>query len=456
MSTAAARSHEPDMADLRALGAELIARDRWSRDRVQAFQRARLNELLAHAVERSPYYRDVLGPDAASLPLEQLPTLPKATLVDQFNRIVTDPRLRLEDLERHAKGRDPEAPYLDRYLAFSTSGTSGLRALVVYSEEEFRFWVAVSLRLFARVGITPQTRLVAIGAPNALHITRQLFASFRSGRSGTPELTVLTPLEEIVAALNDYQPEAVVGYTSIAALLAQEQLEGRLRIAPRILGVSSEVLTDEARRWIREAWDIQPTEVYASTETLYIASSMPPHRDLYVYDDLAIVEVVDEENRPVPPGRPGYKLLVTNLVNRIQPLIRYELSDSVIFAAGADPGGLPFSRIAAVDGRSDDILRLPASRGGEIAIHPYRLREPFATLTGVRQYQIVQRAGGLEVRVVLDRSAVPETPERVRTALVRAVTEAGAVPPPLEVTPVEAIAREPGHGAKLKLVKRLE
>jgi phenylacetate-coenzyme A ligase PaaK-like adenylate-forming protein len=277
--------------------------------------------------------------------------------------------------------------YLGTYRVFSTSGTSGLRALIVYSQEEFAQWVATSLRLFARIGITPQTRLVAIGAPSPFHITRQLFAAFRSGRSGTPDLSVLTPVDEIVDALNAYQPEAVLGYASIAALLAEEQLRGRLAIRPRIVGVSSEVLTDEARRAIRQAWNIEPTQVYASTEVLYLASNEPPHPDLHTYDDLVIVEVVDEANRPVPAGRPGYKVLVTNLVNRTQPLIRYELSDSVTVSDEPDPLGLPYGRIARIDGRSDDILELPGRDGGTVAVHPYRLRAPFAPLRDVRQRQ---------------------------------------------------------------------
>jgi putative adenylate-forming enzyme len=444
-----------DMASLQALGAELVARDRWHRERVLAYQRERIDELLAYAAATSPYYREVLGANAAAVPFEQLPTLSKATLVDQFDRIVTDPRLRRSDLELHANGPDAEAPYRGEYRVFSTSGTTGLRSLVVYSEDEFRFWVAVSLRVFARIGITPQTRLVAIGAPNPLHITRQLFAAFRSGRAGTPELSVLTPLDETVAALNTYRPEAIVCYASLASLLAQEQLEGRLRIAPHIVGVSAEVLTDEGRGWIREAWGVEVAQVYSSTETLYIAANAPPHRDLYVFDDLAVVEVVDEENRPVPPGTPGYRVLVTNLVNRTQPLIRYEISDSVTLSDDPGSSRLAYARIAAVDGRSDDILRFPAAAGGQVAVHPYRLREPFATLAEVRQYQIVQRERRLQVRIVLDRSAPSETADRVRTALLGALEDAGALAPPLEVVPVDRIEREPGLGAKLKLVKRL-
>jgi phenylacetate-CoA ligase len=454
MSTHAAISPpETNLTALGTLGAELIARDRWPRERLLELQRERLEELVSHAVAKSPYYRATLGRHAAEAPLAELPTLPKATLVDEFDRIVTDRRIRLADLQAHLDGPDAEALFLGRYLAFATSGTSGLRGLIVYSESEFNHWVAVSLRVFARIGITASTRLVAIGAPHHLHITRRLFLALGSSRPDMPRLSVLTPLDEIVDALNAYRPEAVLTYASIAALLAQEQLEGRLHIEPRIVGVSSEVLTEESRRRIVEAWGVCPTEVYATTETLYIASSTPPHPDLRIYEDLVVVEVVDERNQPVPPGTQGYKVLVTNLVNRTQPLIRYELSDSVVLAGGPDPAGLPFRRIARIDGRSDDIVRLPGIAGGEVAVHPYRLRLPFSELAEVCQYQIVHDEKGLHIRIVLQPAAPPDMCRRVRAAVLETLREAGALAPQIDVIEVDVIEREPGHAAKLKLVK---
>ena len=147
-------------------------------------------------------------------------------------------------------------------------------------------------------------------------------------------------------------------------------------------------------------------------------------------------------------------MLVTNLVNRTQPLIRCELADSVTLAAGPDPTGLPYRRIASIDGRSDDILRFPGAAGGEVAVHPYRLRAPFTALGDVRQYQIVQHERHLQVRIVLQAAAGRDTAARVHAALVESLEAAGAVPPPIEVVPVEAIERESGHAAKLKLVKR--
>src|SRR5262249_13451739 len=93
--TTAATLDTPEPATLVAHARDLLERDRWSRDRLHEHQQERLRSLLAHAVAHSPYYRDTLGPDAVDAELEELPTLPKPRLMEQFDRVVTDPRLRL-------------------------------------------------------------------------------------------------------------------------------------------------------------------------------------------------------------------------------------------------------------------------------------------------------------------------------------------------------------------------
>jgi phenylacetate-CoA ligase len=116
--TATSTAASSDQTDrLRALAGEQLARDHWPRDRLQAWQGERLRSLLRHAATASPYYREVLGPDAATgdVPLAELPTLPKATLMDNFDRIVTDPRLRRTEVEAHLTGADPGRPLLGRY-----------------------------------------------------------------------------------------------------------------------------------------------------------------------------------------------------------------------------------------------------------------------------------------------------------------------------------------------------
>jgi phenylacetate-coenzyme A ligase PaaK-like adenylate-forming protein len=443
------------MTDPRAIVRELLTHTTWSATQLAEHQRRRLAALLRFAVTTSPYYRRVLGPRAADTPLDQLPTLSKATLMEQFDDIVTDRRLRRAALEAHLAGPDAAQP-LDDYLVLSTSGSTGRPGIVVYAAEEMAVAVAGLMRAMVLFGVRPDTRLVGIGAPSALHISRHLVAGLLAGRpSLAPRLSVTTPIPQLVEALNAFQPEAFPTNASIAALLAEEQLAGRLAIAPRIVACTSEVLTADMRTRIRQAWSAELHELYATTEAAVLASTSPQQVGLHLWEDLAIVEVVDADNRPVPPGVPGHKVLVTNLVNRIQPLIRYELSDSVTLAEVADSTGWPFRRIAAIEGRSDDIVELPAADGGTIALHPLHLRAPFAGFPDVVQYQIVHDERGFSASVVLRPDAPLDTARRVQVALVRRLAEAGAIAPPITVTPVMHIDHEGGHAGKFAVVKSL-
>jgi phenylacetate-coenzyme A ligase PaaK-like adenylate-forming protein len=445
-----------DAARTSTLADELLAHDRWSRDELLAYQHERLQELVAHAVASSPYYREAFGPDAASgrLVLADLPTLPKATLMEQFDRIVTDPRLTLAAVEAHAVGPDPAALLLGRYHVFATSGSSGLRGLFVQTAEEFETWVAAAFRHARRAGIDLADRPLGIGAPTPLHITRKLFAALGARGGGRPDLPVTTPLPELVDALNGDRSRTILTNPAVACLLAEEQLQGQLAIAPRHVVLAGEVLTDDVRRRIDDAWGLRPFEVYASTEALILASESRDHVGLHVSEDLVVLEVVDERGRQVPEGLPGHKVLITSLVNRALPLIRYELSDTVTLASGPDPHGRPYRRIERVDGRNDEVLRFPAASGGDVAVLPYQLRSPFTGFPEVLQYQVVLEEHRLAVRVVVRSDAPDDVPTQVGAALRVQLEEAGAVCPPIEVERVAVIERERGS-AKLKLVKSL-
>ena len=198
-----ATASPPSQLDrVRGLLGELLAHDAWSRERVLAHQRARLRALLEHAVTSSPYYRRTLGPNAPEAPLDELPTLPKATLMERFDEVVCDPRLRLDDLKAHMEaGPDAAQPFLGEYRVVSTSGSTGLRGVFVYTQREFAVWTAASLRAFSRTGASPSARLLAIGAPSPLAVTRQLFADIQAARPDAPRLSVATPLPELVDAL---------------------------------------------------------------------------------------------------------------------------------------------------------------------------------------------------------------------------------------------------------------
>ena len=321
---------------LQAHAFELLERDSWSRRRLMEHQRARLRKLLEQVLETSDYYREALGPDAADADLADLPTLPKSVLMEQFDDLVTDKRLRRSELEAFLDSADAGELYRDQYRLFSTAGTSGVPGVFVYSQGEFAHWVAVFLRGFVRLGVTDETRIAGVVAPSSLHLSRQVAGALLAGREGAPRLAVTMPMETIVGALAEYRPEVLIGYPSVIAAVAEEQLQGRLDIGPRVVVTASEVLTDDAAQTIESAWGSEPVDMYASTELGMIAIGSLDRVGMHVCEE-GIVEVVDEDGNPVPPGEPGSKVLLTNLVNTAQPLIRYELTDSVVLGDGPGP-----------------------------------------------------------------------------------------------------------------------
>ena len=305
---------------------ELMERDRWARADLLAYQRERVRALLAHAAARSPCYREVLGADAAERELAQLPTLSKATLMAEFDRVVTDPQLRLADLRAHLSDADPSQSFLGAYRVATTSYDRSPVDHCVHARRG-RLWRAASARPMMRMGIGFGPRFAALGSPSPVHVTRQVLVL--PGVPASP-ISAATPVPVLVAALNGQQPEVLVGAAGIWRALAEEQIAGRLRIAPRAAFFSSEPLTADVRRRVREAWGIEPVSGYAATEAPTIATSSSEHPDLEIAEDVVVIEIVDENNEAVPPGLPGAKVLLTNLINYAQPLIRYELTDSVV------------------------------------------------------------------------------------------------------------------------------
>jgi phenylacetate-CoA ligase len=430
------------------LEAELMERDRWTRNDLLAHQVERVRALLTHAVNRSPYYREALGADAAERPLAKLPTLSKATLMAEFDRVVTDPRLRLADLRSHLAGEDPSQSFVGAFRVATTSGTTGRRSIVAFSNEEAAVWRAASARPMMRMGIQFGSRFAALGSPSPVHVTRQVLVP---PGVPAPPVSAATPISELVAALNAQQPEVLVGAVGIWRALAEEQLAGRLRIAPRSAFFSSEALTADVRRRVRDAWGIEPVSGYAATEAPTIAASSPEHPELEIAEDVVVIEIVDENGIAVPPGQPGAKVLLTNLINYAQPLIRYELTDSIVESPMPNPAGRPWRCLLSVDGRTADILHFPGLDRATVAVHPSVLGSAVAPLAEVDEYAFVHDTQGLHAQVVLAQGAADDVGERLHRALVAAIASTGAVPPEVYVEPVTTLPREPG--GKLRLVR---
>jgi phenylacetate-CoA ligase len=116
------------------------------------------------------------------------------------------------------------------------------------------------------------------------------------------------------------------------------------------------MVTPEWRRLLQETFQAEVFDKYGSRECGDMACECRQHQGLHVYSPNVFLEVVDEQNRPCPPGQTG-RVLVTLLNNHSFPLIRYENGDLAQWAApGICPCGLAWPRLQGLEGRADDVL----------------------------------------------------------------------------------------------------
>jgi phenylacetate-CoA ligase len=455
------RYHRRRLADtaagLRAARTQ-VGREHGPRAQLAAHQQQRLETVVRHAAAHSPFYRRWLaetGPlGDGPVELRRLPVLDKALLMEHFDELVCDRRLRRDQLLDRAGQLSRDRLYLDRYRVLLTSGSSGRSGLFVYDAAGWRSIITQMLRSSSWAGLRPslpRQRVAWIGGAGPSHVTRQAAATLSIGVHRVLALPATLPLPELVEALDRFQPTYLNVYPSVAMWLADEQQAGRLRLSPEMLVTVGELRTPAMTQRLLDAFGVHPFDVYGSTEGLF-GSECQHHQGIHLFEDTTLVENLDPDGRSVPAGQPGARLLVTNLHNLVQPLLRLEVTDLVTLDPDPCPCGRTLVRVRAIHGRSDDVLSLPAHDGGRVAVHPLH----FALLTRdpqVREFQVLQHGPTLRLRIV-PNPAVTDGNDRLEARLGQAVTQQllrlGVHDPQITVERRQQLSRSPG--GKLKLV----
>lgn len=380
---------------------------------------ARLAALVAHARTSSPFYRELYrGLPAEDIPLRDLPPVTKSQLMARFDDWVTDPAITRADLEGFVA--DPSlvgTRYRGRYFACTSSGTTGHPGLFVHDQAAVACYRAQGVRIVGtaldarrllamlRRGIRAAAVLGTGGHfAGAVWLESERRRS-RGRRRAYRMFSVQQPLETLVQALNAFDPALLVAYPSALELLAEEQDAGRLHIRPVIVESSGESVGDRER--LAAALGGAVHNVYAASEFTPIALDCP-RGWLHVNSDWVILEPVEEDYGPTPPGEPSHTVLLTNLANRVQPLIRYDLGDSVVAKPGPCECGNPLPAIR-VAGRHDDVLHLDNGRGGTVSVLPLAITAPIDDAPGVHRCQLVQSGpAALRVRLQLEPGAAAD------------------------------------------------
>ncbi len=413
---------------------------RWTPDQLQRHQTDRLSELRRFAIENSPFYRR-FHRGLESRPLETLPILTKSILMENFDDLVTDREVRLADVRKFLAGDPGFALFRGRYVVVLTSGTTGVQGIFLFNPNEWVTTLANLMRPMAwaptRQRVGKPWRTASIGSTTPWHFSSRVAASLST--RWLLRLDAAEPLNSVVKRLNQWQPQILAAYPSVLRELAEEQVAGRLHLRLERIGASAEVLTGEIRRRVHEAWSLRPYDTYAATEYAPIAAECAQGRK-HLVEDGAIIEIVDEDGRAVPPGICGERVLLSVFGSRTQPLIRYEISDRVRLAAGECECGRKFRLIEAVEGRMRDILTFPHRDGNGAAVTAHaHVFYPVLENVPATAWQVIQDERGLWISLTGLRN--PDAMHEIETSIRHILEQRGALAPPIHVREVAFLER---------------
>jgi phenylacetate-coenzyme A ligase PaaK-like adenylate-forming protein len=279
-----------------------------------------------------------------------------------------------------------------------------------------------------------------VAAAHFTHATAALSRTFASPEFISVRFPVTLATENMVAGLNVAQPDFLVGYPSALHVLSVEALAGRLRIAPHQVLSCSEPLLPEIRAAAEEAWGVHVGNIWGMSEG-GCAGVACEHGRMHLSEDLVIVEPVDEQGQPVAAGERAAKIYLTNLFNRLLPLIRYEITDEVTILTEPCPCGSAHRCVADIQGRLDDVFVYDGRR-----VHPHVFRSALGRRAGVVEYQVQQTPRGAQIAV---RCSAPVDLDGLRGEIALALACLGLERPAVEITAVERLERDPGP-AKLR------
>ena len=233
---------------------------------------------------------------------------------------------------------------------------------------------------------------------------------------------LMQPLDAVIGTLNAFRPQLIVGPPSLLGLLADARTDGSLRAAPSRLISVAEVLEPHDRAGIEAAFQAPVGEVYQCTEGLVAVSCRAGA--LHVQEDVMVMQrepvTADDPSRVTP--------IVTDLWRRAQPIVRYRLGDILRLDSMPCACGSSWQRIAAIEGRQDDLCWFPQADDRLRAIFPDAIRRMVLLADdGIVEYRAEQpSAGALVLQVSLrDGAMFPAVAARLQHTVRVALAEYG-------------------------------
>lgn len=342
--------HPPELAQLLLLKQQLQQYDRSSPSEVHQVQGQQLATLFAHAYRYSSFWHTRLtasGYTTKKDPFEvlaSLPVLSRDNLQQDFFA-----------LRARWKGLNDKA-----LITAQSSGSTGQPVRVEKEVSRYMcYYTATSLTEHEWQARDPRKTIAIIGSGmkpsrrkswGSVYEMLGLFgdSEVRAAESGT--------LDDHLDWLSTLNPSYLKCSPVLAMELARRAIEQKRNINLEQVISHWERIAPAHHVWVKRAFNAPIINRYSCEELGWLAISCP-HQQLHVCSPSVLLEIVDDNNRPSPPGQPG-RVLVTALQSFVMPLIRYELGD---LAEWGNPCacGRPMPVIKTVWGRERHLIQRP-------------------------------------------------------------------------------------------------
>lgn len=383
--------------------------DKMDTEKRVSLQQRRLQELIAYVKKNSPYFAQLYQNIDEKSPLAAYPTTNKIEMAKHFDEWFTDRSITKEVVDDFMMDLSNVGKKLNgKYLVYTTSGSTGTPCIVLYDETTIHVSSAIGmLRSFAqredmKAFLKSGGKTLALFADNGFYLgtgsIKYQLHKMPWKKKKMKTFDVRNPISQIVSMLNAYQPSMIGCYPSTMELLAYEQERGNLHIHPSIIMTGGEALNEEIRAHLSQVFNCSVQTNYSCTEGGTVACECV-ERHFHLNDDWIILEPVDENNTPVPFGTQSAKVLLTNLANKVCPIIRFEITDRIILHN--EPCSCGNSKPwLTLEGRTDDIL---VFKNG-IQIAPLALYAILKEIAGIERFQLIQHKNDdLELRVLAQK-----------------------------------------------------
>lgn len=320
----------------------------------EKLQQKHLQSFLKFARENSDYYSNRIPKD---LNLEKVEPINKKDFIKNFNQIVTDKTVTIEKALEAIKNNDNDGAILsDKYSVTMTSGSTGNPTIIIQDEY---FQNITSLVGFFR-SLKAKFPIILLGETGGYGIEasmiKQNVNKTKLVNKLVIQINVEDPIDSIIDALKKAGPGTIIGYTSVMTILSNKLIDSGIKLKEKQIFLSAEKCSDFDKEIIKKAFNCESVKsIYGCTEAGQIAFECE-YGHHHIASDWVLIEPVDKHNNPVGYNQLSDKILLTNMMNRVQPIIRYEVTDKVVLHKGGScPCGCKDDWIE-IEGRSNDAI----------------------------------------------------------------------------------------------------